>query len=166
MDREQTQALGILNHCLDLLYRDDRELFEDGVRCERCLVFRFSHHLQNYLPQVNLPDHFVDCDYDASSGPNGTRRCAKPIISADGTKTDRYVDVIVHRRKIDNEDRNGFFCIEFKKWNNYKRKNRELDEQKLKELTSSYGYRIGFLVILGRSRDRASIKTFIEGRAQ
>lgn len=155
----------IVARALDKLYQDDAELFEDGVCCERCLVFRFAHHLQNLLklrPETHC--YYVDCDFDASTDEEGTRRQTKPIRDADGTEHNRYVDVIVHKRRLQaGRGRNGYFCIEFKRWDNYK--DRNIDEQKLRELTSTYDYEYGFFIILNKNRRTVKHKIYVNGES-
>lgn len=164
------EAKRTIIECLDKLYKSpdqggDGELFEDGVRCERCLAFRFAHHLQNYLKSVEqTKEYYVDCDYDAMSNEAGDRSPIKTLIYQDGSEHNSYVDVIVHRRKLDSSPaRNGWFCIEFKKWDNKKKIEWENDKQKLVDLTTRFDYQIGFHVVFAEKRCDVKWKIFKSG---
>lgn len=127
--------------CLDQLYSIDDELFKrnngKGVS-ERAICFRLAHYLQNEIGS----DFFVDCDYNSSDrGKKGT--AGKPISNPDGSKTKRFIDIIIHKREPENKD--NLICIEIKKWNNKNRKKFEKDKNNLRVLTLQYGYHMGFI---------------------
>lgn len=132
--------------CLSKLYTQDRILFErnegEGL-CERCLVFRFGLYLQEAFP-----DYFVDCDFN-SARVNGNHVSGKPIMNPDGTTTNRFVDIIVHKRLAVGET--DFICFEIKKWNNGNKDAENKDKQNLTILTSQYGYKYGFYLIFGKN---------------
>ena len=150
MVAEQTTLLEVKSKVISVLqklYRNDAILFERNNRkglCERALVFRFWL----YLPRA-FPDYFVDCDFNSHSR-DGRTFSGKPIPNRDGTTTDRFVDIIVHKRGLSGLD-SDFICFEIKKWNNTNTKAAEKDQNNLRILTSEYGYKYGFYLILGRS---------------
>ncbi len=143
-----------IKNSLNKLYEDDIFLFErndgNGV-CERCIVFRLAHSLQ-----LEFNNFFVDCDFNSSfeytSTENGREnekeRSGKEIENEDGTGTKRFVDIIIHKRNyfIDND----FICFEIKKWNNTNRDNVRKDLNNIKQLTTTYGYKCGYHIILGK----------------
>lgn len=165
-DQQLEAVTTVVKSCLTKLYDHDSFLFERNNRkgvCERSLVFRFAHYLQN-----DLQDYYVDCDFNSSwvveranSGELIQReRSGKEIQNSDGTTTRRFVDIIVHKR--DYETENDYICFEFKKWNN--REGIEKDVNNLKQLTSTYHYHFGFLITFGRDQNGASWIIFKEGR--
>lgn len=135
-----------IRKCLVRLYREEPNLFDmnggSGL-CERCLVFRFGIYLQEEFPGL-----FVDSDFN-SSFVNGRRVRGKQITNPDSTKTNRFVDIIVHKRKI--ATLTDFICFEIKKWNNGNRKAVDKDKNILRVLTSEFGYKYGFFLILGKN---------------
>jgi len=146
----------VIKQCISQLYTKDEVLFErnegKGV-CERSLVFRFAHYLQN-----KIHNHFfVDCDFNSSSAGNG-----KPIVNEDGTKTKRFIDIIVHKRDFNIQ--NNFLCFEFKKWNNNKTKETIKDINNLVRLTSHYGYIYGFHIILHKNKSQTKWTIFQDGK--
>lgn len=151
-----------IKQCLETLYQNDYILFErnDGKGlCERCIVFRFAHYLQNAFS-----DYFVDCDFNSSVSDNGQNVSAKPITNPDKTtSTYRFVDIIVHRRTFC--EGNDFICFEIKKWNNSKRQDIEKDKNNLKVLTSEYGYQYGFYLILGKTINETKWEIFQNGES-
>ncbi|MEZ5358848.1 MAG: hypothetical protein R3F48_08445 [Candidatus Zixiibacteriota bacterium] len=167
-DSELQRVAEIVKRCLSTLYEADSFLFErNGIRgvCERCLVFRFAHYLQN-----ELPEFYVDCDFNSSAvvekSTSGqlvvAERPRKEIINPDGTITGRFIDIIVHKR--DYETMNDYICFEFKKWNNRKREDLEKDINNLKQLTSRYHYRFGLLLTFGEVLDKTKWTIFSSGR--
>lgn len=167
-DGSLAQIKEIIKGCLGRLYEDDEFLFRrnngKGV-CERSLVFRFAHYLQN-----EVADFFVDCDFNSSfehyidrqGNFTGRERNGKPIPNVDGTVTKRFVDIIVHRR--DYNTHNDFICFEIKKWNNNSASEREKDLNNLRVLTSEYGYRFGFHLVLGKRRKNIRWTIFRNGQ--
>jgi hypothetical protein len=99
------------------------------------------------------------------SDEEGRRHPSKKLKHDDGRKHLSYVDVIVHKRKLEvNPERNGWICIEFKKRDNEDEKEWNKDEAKLADLTSRFDYQIGFFVILAEYRDEVEWKIFKNGR--
>ncbi len=165
-DYELQNVTAVVRSCLSKLYEADSFLFKrnDGKGvCERCLVFRFAHYLQD-----ELPEYYVDCDFNSSAvverSASGqlvvAERPRKEITNPDGTITGRYIDVIVHKRDYQTE--NDYICFEFKKWHN--RKDIEKDVNNLKQLTSRYLYKLGFLLIFGRVLEKTKWTIFKDGR--
>lgn len=147
---------------LEKLYVADITLFnrnEGRGVSERCLVFRFAHYLQ-----TEFPNYFVDCDFN-SSFIGTTQQSGKPIQNPDGTFTKRFIDIIVHQRNFNSGSGiyNDFICFELKKWNNKKQSELEKDYNNLSVLTTDYGYKYGFHIILGKSIE-TSIITVYGGR--
>jgi len=134
-----------INICLERLYSKDKELFKKndfrGV-CERCLTFRFAYYLQ-----LKFPEYCVDCDYNSSFAKR-ISRSGKLIKDREGTFKKRFVDIIIHKRT--SEEDTDFLCFEIKKWNSYNKGGYKKDEDNLKYLTSAYGYRYGFHILLGK----------------
>lgn len=131
----------IVRNCLDKLYNDDSILFERNNRkgvCERSLVFRFAYYLQ-----LKFKDYYVDCDFNSSYNGNKDRN-GKPIRNKDGTYTKRFIDIIIHKRDKDN----NLVCFEIKKWNNVNKENIKKDKSNLRYLTTKYGYKYGFHIII------------------
>lgn len=156
--------LNIINskiiNCLNKLYTEDKILFlrnkEQGL-CERCLVFRFAHYLQD-----EFEEYFVDCDFNSSSI-NGTERSQKTIRNQNGSGSKkRFIDIIVHKRTLNSND--DFICFEIKKWNNQKKKDFKKDENNLKILTSDYGYKYGFHLIFGKNQDETKLDIWQNGQ--
>jgi len=135
-----------IKECLRKLYEKDAILFErnngKGL-CERCLVFRFGLYLQEAFN-----DYFVDCDFN-SSIVNGHQASGKPITNPNNTITNRFVDIIVHKRAA--PPNSDFICFEIKKWSNANTEATEKDMNNLRVLTSEYGYLYGFYLIFGRN---------------
>lgn len=148
-----------IKKCLRKLYTQDAVLFERNQSkglCERCLVFRFGLYLQK-----EFPNHFVDCDFNSASVNSRDVR-GKPITDTDGrTSTNRFVDIIIHKRTT--QTNTDFICFEIKKWNNYDKEATEKDKNNLKVLTSEYGYKYGFYLILGKSMEKTKWVIFRRG---
>lgn len=156
----------MVRDCLNQFYSSDSFLLErnDGKGiCERAIVFRFAHYLQNKMLKSNF---FVDCDFNSSfenhsdsQGRNvGEERCGKPIENKDGTLTKRFPDIIVHKR--DYNSQNDFICFEIKKWNNYNRKAIRKDANNLRILTSQYGYIYGFHISIHKIKTKTKWTIF------
>jgi len=143
-----------VNSCIDRLYDKDNILFKKnemkGV-CERCLVFRLANYLQE-----EFKSYFVDCDYNSSFAGN-ISLSGKALKNSQGKEVKRFVDIIIHKREAEGSD---FICFEIKKWNNCTEKAIKKDKDNLKDLTSRYGYKYGFHIILGKTRDSVKIESF------
>jgi hypothetical protein len=150
-----------IKQCLRTLYQNDSILFERNSGkglCERCIVFRFAYYLQN-----NFPDYSVDCDFNSASI-DGRPVNGKPIIDPNRrTSTKRFVDIIVHNRTF--RQASDFICFEIKKWNNNNMRASEKDKNNLRVLTSEYGYRYGFYLILGRTINETKWGIFQSGES-
>ncbi len=162
-----TEITAYIKDVISGFYEIDNYLFERnngrGV-CERALVFRFAHCLQNHVSNF-----FVDCDFNSSFEGRltseghivGRERHGKSIENPDGTSTKRFVDIIVHKRDFLNQ--NDFICFEIKKWNNTNAKEASKDRNNLRILTSIYGYIYGFHLILHRDRRKTKWTIFHKG---
>lgn len=158
----------IVKGCLNQLYKKDSFILErnngKGV-CERAIVFRFAHYLQN-----KISGFFVDCDFNSSfegyfgaqGNITGIERHGKPIENEDGTVTKRFVDIIVHKR--DYNSRNDLICFEIKKWNNTNKNEIKKDRNNLRILTSKYGYIFGFHVSIHKTKTKTKWTIFQNGR--
>lgn len=157
----------LIKNCLNQLYNTDNFILErnkgKGV-CERSIVFRFAHYLQN-----RIEDYFVDCDFNSSykefynSQGNivGKERNGKPIKNKDGTVIERFVDIIVHKRNY--LMRNDFICFEIKKWTNTNSKEIKKDRDNLRILTSKYGYIYGFHITIHKIKTKTKWTIFKGG---
>lgn len=149
----------LVKHCLNRLYSTDEELFRrnngEGVS-ERSIGFRLAHYLQNKIGD----DFFVDCDYN-SSDRGGTDTSGKPISNPDGSVNERFIDIIIHKRELGNED--NLVCIEIKKWNNRDKDEFEKDRNNLRVLTSQYGYRYGFHITIHKDRVKSRWTIYEDG---
>jgi hypothetical protein len=147
-----------IKQCLEKLYQNDSLLFVENNNkglCERCIVFRFALYLQK-----KFPNYFIDCDFNSAIA-NGRNITCKPITNPDGTTTGRFIDIIIHKRT--SVRFNDFICFEIKKWNNKSRESTEKDKNNLKGLTSEYGYKYGFYLILGRTKEKTKWIVFRNG---
>ena len=157
----------LIQNCLSQLYDNDRFLFERNNNrgiSERGLVFRFAYYLQN-----EIEDFYVDCDFNSSFEHHinehgdqlSTEMSGKEIKNQDGTITKRFIDIIVHKR--DFQTNSDYICFEFKKWNNNKAFEREKDFNNLRRLTSDYGYKFGFHIVLGKTMNDTRWTIFWNG---
>ena len=168
IDSTLEEIKDFVKSCLRQLYDSDAELFirnkAKGV-CERCIVFRFAHYLQN-----EVDGFWVDCDFNSSyegyldSEGNivGNEVHGKPITNTDNTITKRYIDIIVHNREPKSES--DFICFEIKKWTNNSAKEKQKDFNNLRVLTTEYGYKFGFHIILGRTKNKSKWTIFQNGQ--
>jgi len=148
-----------VDKALKRLYDKDQCLFERNPPrglSERCIVFRFAHYLQH-----EFADYYVDCDFNSSFFEK-VQPSGKPIPNQDGTITKRFVDIIIHKRDCGSGSGyiNNFVCFEIKKWNNKKIKGIEKDKNNLRVLTTQYGYKYGFHIVLGKSKNKTTIEVF------
>lgn len=162
----------VIQSCISLLYSEsERELFErnngKGL-CERAIVFRFAYYLQK-----TIENFYVDCDFNSSYPENGNNRSqpqpGKPIRNENGTKTGRFVDIIIHKRgNFENNEPNtsNFLCLEIKKWNNHNKKQIEKDKNNLKALTTTYGYRYGFYLSIHKIKKKTKWTIYKDGRIE
>ena len=170
-DSSLDEIKAVVRNCLNELYDRDAPLFQRNKKkgiCERCIVFRFAHYLQNLLRN----SFFVDCDFNSSfvglfdeHGHFVAReRGGKEIRNPDGTLTKRFVDIIVHKRNY-TIPTNDLICFELKKWDNDSLRELKKDINNLKQLTSTYGYLYGFHLIFGQTRDSSKWTIFQHGQA-
>lgn len=151
---------------LNYLYNNEKSLFEDNL-CERCIAFRFAHHLQNEFNRNAGNEYYVDCDYNSSTYYNAEekkwkKRSAKPIQNqTNGKIKKRFIDIIVHKRKC--EWKSDLICFEIKKWNNCRKEGMKKDENNLKTLTTHYGYEFGFHLIFGERKEDVKLSIFHNG---
>ena len=153
---------------LKLLYKETPSLFiknnQIGI-CERCLVFRFAYYIQE-----EFSEYFVDCDYNSNyflcidrGKDRITETSAKQIKNKDGTFTNRFIDIIIHKRTSNLND--NFVCFEIKKWNNHNSKAYQKDINNLEVLTGSeFKYKWGFYIILGKTMEKTRIIIFRNGK--
>jgi hypothetical protein len=150
----------LVKECLSQLYAEEGRIFErnngDGV-CERAIVFRFAHYLQNKIGT----HYFVDCDFNASYE-RGRQIHGKPIANAGGSTKERFVDIIVHKR--DSIPQNDLICFEIKKWNNWNKKEINKDKNNLRVLTSQYSYLYGFHLSIHKVQTKTKWIIFEHGR--
>jgi hypothetical protein len=158
--------IGYIKECLEKIYENEKDLIENNL-CERCLVFRFAHHLQNKFNSANNNEnYFVDCDYNSScyydDNENKWTRCnGKPILDQNqGEITKRFIDIIVHKR--DAYSNTDLLCFEVKKWNNCTKSGIKKDENNLKILTSQYRYVFGFHLIFGKKKEETELRVIHE----
>ena len=149
----------LVKECLSQLYTEDGLILErnsgKGV-CERSILFRFAHYLQN-----RIPNYFVDCDFN-SSFENYVDRHGKPIENENGSVTNRFVDIIVHKRNFRIQD--DLICFEIKKWNNTDPEEINKDKNNLRVLTSRYGYIYGFYISIHKVKTKTKWIIFRDGR--
>lgn len=155
---------------LQTLYEEDASLFTNNLS-ERCIAFRFAHYLQNRFDELGQYEVFVDCDYNSHlKFENGEwrRGHGKPIADREGVGvTGRFVDIIVHQRKenVDPEHPSDLICFELKKWNNQIDKRNDKDRNNLERLTTDFGYRFGFHVIFGETKEDVLVEIFSAGQS-
>ncbi|MFH1890489.1 MAG: hypothetical protein ABIJ91_02920 [Candidatus Kuenenbacteria bacterium] len=140
-----------IKKALDKLYKEDQFLFDKNL-CERCINHRFAI----YLEQQNFgEDYFIDCEYNKSHIHENTS--AKRVANPNGN----YIDIIITKR--DGNYQNDLTCLEVKRWNNYK--NREKDRENLRILTAGvrFGYDYAFYIIFGAIREKTKIETYQNG---
>ena len=83
-------------------------------------------------------------------------------------KRGRFIDIIVHKRELNNSD---LICFELKKWNSSDSKDKngirpsEKDRNNLEKLTLHYGYEYGFYLIFGRAKKETKIEIFKNGKS-
>lgn len=168
-DWDKQYYLRVITRILDDMYLHEDGLFSKNKGrwlAERCIVFRFAHHLQNFFKNYN---YHVDCDYNSSFelkvNDDGTRSwvnvSGKPIPYTDAhwnlKSICRFIDIIVHKR-IARET--NTICFEVKKWNNKTPEGMNKDRNNLKVLTSIYWYKFWFHLIFWRRRNKCKIDVY------
>ena len=159
--------IDIIDKTLDKLY-SEQDLFDNDV-CERCLVFRFSYHLQ-----LQLEGLFIDCDYNASCKNdwywNYIRNHWKEIPDEDWKKIKRYVDIIVRSKrdlcKENSQTKNtDIVCFECKKGKNKNVVWWNKDIANLKYLTNDvdgYWYNYWFHLIFWEEKKKCKITVYVK----
>ncbi len=161
-DSSLEEVKELVRNTLIRLYKIDAELFkrkQDKMMHELCFTFRLAHHLQSIIGE----DFFVDSHYDSSYKKRLDNE-GNPVLDENGNiiwdeqdqkyflkiggKGRRYVDIIVHKREANSES--DFICFELKKWTTDKPKTRRYDSNKLVQLTTTYHYKYGFYLVLGK----------------
>lgn len=157
------QLTECVNQALDMVYDNDYHLISNrainrvGIDehhhvGERSIVFRFAHYLQNIIDDAGgFADYDLDCEYNR----NGAVTKSLPSFP-NGT----YPDVILHQRGSND---GNMLVIEFKTyWN----RSQKVDARKIKEFTSKsgkYGFVMGMTILLGKVREKATVKRYIDG---
>lgn len=151
-----------IKDCVDALYSEDQYLFELKV-CERCLMFRLAHYLQN-----EFDDYFVDCEFN-KMGFEGHKSQSKVEPTADeGKLKNMFVDIIIHKRN--SRTMGNIACIELKRTKRYM----ENDIERLKNMTRKggfrfegkdyiYGYDFGFFIYFPKDKNKSEIRLFENG---
>jgi hypothetical protein len=159
MNSDLDEIKGLVKYCLNQLYTTDSKLFErnNGIGVsERSFGFRFAHYLQNKIGD----EFFVDCDFNSSDRGDGNTS-GKPIPNPDGSITERFIDIIIHKRDLGNE--NNLLCFEIKKWNNTNQNEIKKDRNNLHVLTSEYGYHYGFHITIHKERVKSKWTIYENG---
>ena len=112
--------------------------------------------------QAKYPNYYVDCDFNSAKVGENNDVAGKPVQNTDGTWTNRFPDIIVHKRNFLQD--NDYFCFEIKKWNNYDKKGAEKDRNNLEQFTSEYGYKFGFYLIFGKEKESSKWEVYKNGR--
>ena len=150
----------IVNKSLDILYKNEKYLFENGVS-ERNLVFHFSGYFCILFEEFNTDEKYsIDCEYNRNVF---NEKEYKELVCG-GKKHKMYPDFILHERGT---NINNLLAIEFKKFNNYKKSAINNDKLKLRVLTDPLGiykYKIGLFIKFGKNRDNVKIEKFIKGQ--
>ena len=145
----------LLDSALDELYAKDRYLLEHYVH-ERTIVFRFGHYLQNLMDATG---EFQDFNLDFEYNRNGRQPKRIPANPRNGA----FPDLIIHQR---GSNQCNLLIMEFKPpWNTYT----DDDCKKLQQFVNprgNYHYLCGQSILLGRTRQATTIKTFLHPNIQ
>ena len=146
----------LLCDSIEELLTKDTWLLQNDVS-ERSITHKLAEYLQHRIPHLH-----VDCEYNrnATAGPHepktllGVRQRARHAYAQardddDPTGCSVYPDIIIHRRRTNNEN---LLVVEVKKDN--RRYGGDLDRQKLAAFTqqgeeNDYNFRYGAFVVLG-----------------
>mgnify|MGYP001710318013 CR=1 FL=1 len=154
------QYIDFINNVLNVLYAEENELFEHNL-CERAIVFRFAHHLQN-----EMKGYWVDCDYNSSHVKKGNcyvHQHGKSISNPNWEQIWRFIDIIVRSKRIPDDSNTDIICFECKKWNNCTADGIEKDKNNLKTLTRNYGYQYWFHLIFWKKKEDTKIEVYQQG---
>ena len=156
---EIEKLLELVDKSLNKLYENEKYLFECGVS-ERNLVFHFSRYFIELFEEYNKNKIYsVDCEYNRNAF---NEKKYKEIIYG-GESHIIFPDFILHQR---GNNRRNLLAIEFKKESNNNKSEIKKDSLKLKALTdknATYMYKLGLLIILGKTRNKVKIKKYING---
>lgn len=145
-----------IQKCAQKLYKKDKDLFKGGL-CERSLMFRLAHYLQE-----EFKNYFVDCEFNKlcfKENMSGNKMMPDPIT---GDLKRIFVDIIIHKRNSDLND--NCICLELKRTRRYM----ENDIHRLKIMTSADGFKhedkeyvfnydFGFFILLPKHEKGAEI---------
>ncbi len=120
-----------VKEAINILYKEDKILFNNNVS-ERCLVYNFAKHFINLLDSEEYKGLNVDLEYNRNC--KGMKTIENQLTS--------YPDLILHKRGSNSDNR---MVIEFKKWNNLYRLNK--DRKKLSSFKTEYGYKLCMLIV-------------------
>ena len=145
-----SEWLNCVDDALNKLYAEQVYLITNEVH-ERSIVFWFGVYLNDELKNSEYKNFNLDFEYNKNhSNPKKTTNFPK------GT----YPDLILHKR---GSNKDNILMIEFKTWwddDNVK------DINKLKDFTNQdgeYRYKIGYSIILNKSRKDCKITKVING---
>lgn len=146
----------LLCESIEELFTKDAWLLQNDVS-ERSITHKLAEYLQHRIKHLH-----VDCEYNrnATAGPRepktlfrlrqrAQQACAQARDDDDPTGCSVYPDIIVHRRRTNDEN---LLVVEVKKDN--RRYGGDLDRQKLAAFTlrgeeNDYNFRYGAFVVLG-----------------
>ena len=154
------QVMEIVEKTLDNLYENEEYLFKNDVS-ERNLVFHFSRYFYYLFEKYNSDKKYsIDCEYNRNTF---NERKYKELIY-EGKIHKIYPDFILHQRGYND---NNILAIEFKKYNNTDKREKNKDFMKLKALTdleACYKYKLGFWRRFGKTREKFKIFKFSKGK--
>ena len=123
-----------IKHAMKILYEEDEILFNNEIS-ERCLVYNFAKHFVKTLDSKEYEGLNLDLEYN--------RNCSG--MKATNNQLTSYPDLILHKRGTNKDNR---LVIEFKKWNNKSKLNKDRD--KLKSFKIEYGYKLCMLIVFDK----------------
>src|SRR6266436_6273998 len=144
MQAEMQAALNNVLRALGEFYAHETYLFEKDLG-ERTLTHRLAVHLEKQFPGWE-----VDCNYDRL-GERTLRLPHGTIVSTDDHLAKSvYPDIVVHQREIPN----NLLAVEVRKASNHQPV--EHDQQQHADPHLWFAYRIGVLLLLGKTAVTAS----------
>ena len=135
-----------INHCIDLIYENDVDLFKRAN-----FEITISAKLAQYL-FIEFKEFDVDCEYDKHINDK------KKVKNLDSNVRP---DIVIHKRGTDN---GNLVYIEIKKEQN--KTNRNIDFKKIIEMTKQageYKYKLGVFIDFYKNKDKTVVKYFING---
>jgi|AntAceMinimDraft_9_1070365.scaffolds.fasta_scaffold87638_2 hypothetical protein len=141
---------GKVQNALNKFYKNDSFLVEKKL-CERCLVHRVAVYLEN----EKFPDYFIDCEYNKSH----LNKSSKPkrVSNLNGN----FIDIIITKR--DDNHQNNLVCFEIKRWINYHKRDKDIENLEILTRGNRFGYSFGFYIIFGKNKEKTKIETYIKG---